>query len=382
MDFLGHLVDAPFANILIVAGLLFLGIGAVGKVVGKIEPDKFGRVMASLLGIVLLAGGVVVHIKSDSSSRNPPTSSVQPVGPVVEFQPPTATRRGESGVPRAATKPSAKKKDQNVQPKGDDGTGTAENADSQYEQPAFYASQEPPQLKDETRMSYPGGNSIWTPGSWYYDHNQSDYYWVSGLWVIPPNGEVWTPPYWEYDDDSKLYAWHAGYWGPHIGFYGGIDYGFGYVGRGYDPLRKNTRSLNRISCNGGPRRLKKVPIPKEFVAKRERLPPLDNQVRGARSASKDPKRFAGYNQPPMENVSLKKPTVGRDDSVGRNKTAEVASHPTHPGAERCGDLTHPKKGTGGCSDPSHPDPNRQKNGKTSPGDRPPTNRSPTQPKPH
>src|SRR5262249_56619738 len=30
------------------------------------------------------------------------------------------------------------------------------------------------------------------------------------------------------------YLWHAGYWGPHVGFYGGIDYGFGYGGGGYE----------------------------------------------------------------------------------------------------------------------------------------------------
>ena len=30
------------------------------------------------------------------------------------------------------------------------------------------------------------------------------------------------------------YLWHAGYWGPHVGFYGGINYGFGYDGRGFE----------------------------------------------------------------------------------------------------------------------------------------------------
>src|ERR1700733_4178716 len=76
MDFLGHLVDAPLANILIIAGLLFLGIGAVGKVTGKIEPDKMGRMMASFLGLILMTIGLIVHVKGDS----PKTSvSVQPV---------------------------------------------------------------------------------------------------------------------------------------------------------------------------------------------------------------------------------------------------------------------------------------------------------------
>jgi len=29
------------------------------------------------------------------------------------------------------------------------------------------------------------------------------------------------------------YLFHAGYWGPHVGFYGGVNYGFGYGGVGF-----------------------------------------------------------------------------------------------------------------------------------------------------
>ena len=29
------------------------------------------------------------------------------------------------------------------------------------------------------------------------------------------------------------YFWNAGYWGRHIGYYGGINYGFGYFGTGF-----------------------------------------------------------------------------------------------------------------------------------------------------
>lgn len=32
---------------------------------------------------------------------------------------------------------------------------------------------------------------------------------------------------------SGLYYWHRGYWGRTVGFYGGINYGFGYYGAGY-----------------------------------------------------------------------------------------------------------------------------------------------------
>ena len=29
------------------------------------------------------------------------------------------------------------------------------------------------------------------------------------------------------------YFWNAGYWGPYVGYYGGINYGFGYFGIGF-----------------------------------------------------------------------------------------------------------------------------------------------------
>ena len=54
----------------------------------------------------------------------------------------------------------------------------------------------------------------------------------AGEWVrAPVVGYLWTPGYWGWSD--SLYVWHAGYWGPHVGYYGGIDYGFGYAGHGY-----------------------------------------------------------------------------------------------------------------------------------------------------
>ena len=36
------------------------------------------------------------------------------------------------------------------------------------------------------------------------------------------------------DGAVALYVFHAGYWGPHVGFYGGVNYGFGYGGAGSD----------------------------------------------------------------------------------------------------------------------------------------------------
>ena len=61
---------------------------------------------------------------------------------------------------------------------------------------------------------------------------RTGYYWVPGVWVRPPQvGLLWTPGYWGWGGGA--YIFHAGYWGPHVGFYGGVNYGFGYGGVGF-----------------------------------------------------------------------------------------------------------------------------------------------------
>src|SRR5208282_3323490 len=42
---------------------------------------------------------------------------------------------------------------------------------------------------------------------------------------------LWTPPWWGWVGGAYLF--HDGYWGPHVGFYGGVNYGYGYGGSGY-----------------------------------------------------------------------------------------------------------------------------------------------------
>jgi hypothetical protein len=88
----------------------------------------------------------------------------------------------------------------------------------------------PPALPVYTQPVIPGDGYLWTPGYWAY--GPVGYYWVPGVWVMPPRvGVLWTPGYWGLG--GGLYAWHPGYWGPHVGFYGGINYGFGYAGVGF-----------------------------------------------------------------------------------------------------------------------------------------------------
>ena len=133
----------------------------------------------------------------------------------------------------------------------------------------------PPALPVYVQPACPGDGYIWTPGYWAY--GPGGYYWVPGTWVMAPEpGLLWTPGYWGWGGNA--YMWHAGYWGPTVGFYGGINYGFGYTGVGYaggywrdrhfyynrsvnnvritnvhiyNRTVVNTRVVNRVSYNGG-----------------------------------------------------------------------------------------------------------------------------------
>ena len=147
----------------------------------------------------------------------------------------------------------------------------------------------PPPLPVYAQPLCPGPGYIWTPGYWAYDPVDG-YYWVPGTWVVAPApGVLWTPGYWGWD--AGVFLWHAGYWGPHVGFYGGVNYGFGYAGVGYEGgywrgrnffynrtvnnvnvvnvtnvynrTVVNNVSTTRVSYNGGPGGLGARPAPGE-----------------------------------------------------------------------------------------------------------------------
>ena len=91
----------------------------------------------------------------------------------------------------------------------------------------------PPVLPVYDQPPIPGDGYIWTPGYWAYSNDSQDYYWVPGTWVLAPQpGYLWTPGFWGVE--GAVFIWHAGYWGPHVGFYGGVNYGHGYGGEGYE----------------------------------------------------------------------------------------------------------------------------------------------------
>ncbi len=89
----------------------------------------------------------------------------------------------------------------------------------------------PPALPVYAQPLIPGPGFIWVPGYWAWDPGFG-YYWVPGVWVPAPFvGALWTPGYWAWG--SGVYIWNEGYWGPVVGFYGGINYGYGYTSSGY-----------------------------------------------------------------------------------------------------------------------------------------------------
>jgi hypothetical protein len=89
----------------------------------------------------------------------------------------------------------------------------------------------PPPIPVYDQPPCPEDGYTWAPGYWAWGDN--GYFWIPGTWVrIPAAGMLWTPGYWGWGGAGMVF--HTGYWGPQVGFYGGINYGFGYGGSGYE----------------------------------------------------------------------------------------------------------------------------------------------------
>jgi len=108
----------------------------------------------------------------------------------------------------------------------------------------------PPPLPVYEQTVCPSEGYIWTPGYWAYA--QEGYFWVPGTWAMAPEpGLLWTPGYWGWSGDA--FAFNEGYWGAQVGFYGGVNYGFGYAGVGYQGGYWNNgaffynRSVNNVT---------------------------------------------------------------------------------------------------------------------------------------
>ncbi len=216
----------------------------------------------------------------------------------------------------------------------------------------------PPPIPVYEQPLCPGLGYIWVPGYWAY--GPYGYYWVPGTWVLAPFiGALWTPGYWGWS--GTVYVWHPGYWGRHVGFYGGIDYGYGYFGIGYSGgywnhgalyynaavshvdvtrVRYTYRSsvphgarLSRVSYNGDPGGTSARPTSADRIAAHEtHRPPTPVQVQHERLASRDRSLFASVNHgsPPLA-ATPRPGAFGRSNlragTVGETRASHAAPAP-------------------------------------------------------
>ena len=181
----------------------------------------------------------------------------------------------------------------------------------------------PPPLPVYEQPFCPGDGYIWVPGYWAYGPN--GYFWVPGIWEMTPEvGWMWTPGYWGWS--NGVYIWHSGYWGRHIGFYGGINYGYGYGGVGYEGgywngekfyynsavTRVNVTVVNNtyqtvavanntqkatVSYNGGTGGIAAQPLNKELIAAKEpHIATTPGQKQHIQAASANRELLASFNR--------------------------------------------------------------------------------------
>ena len=181
----------------------------------------------------------------------------------------------------------------------------------------------PPLLPVYVQPPIPGPGYVWIPGYWAWDGQE--YYWVPGYWATPPAANLlWTPPYWAWNDG--VYDFYPGYWGPTVGFYGGIDYGFGYTGVGYEGgyWRNNQffyntavnnlagvqiantynqavpAAANHVSFNGGSGGTTVKATEAQIAARAHTRPPTAEQIQHQQMAGREPGlRFnSNHGRPP------------------------------------------------------------------------------------
>jgi hypothetical protein len=209
----------------------------------------------------------------------------------------------------------------------------------------------PPALPAYEQPICPGDGYLWTPGYWAYDDSVSDYYWVDGTWVMAPEeGLLWTPGYWGWRDGGFFF--NEGYWGQEVGFYGGINYGFGYGGEGYGggrwdgghffynrsannvdiTINRNVYSAaleshgdNRVSFNGGAGGIAvRATLQQEAVARQRHVAPVAAQIQHEQVAKGKPELRSAVNH---GKPSASEPPI----QLGYNDRQPAAARPVvHP----------------------------------------------------
>jgi hypothetical protein len=234
----------------------------------------------------------------------------------------------------------------------------------------------PPVLPVVEQPLAPAPGYIWTPGYWAWA--TGGYYWVPGVWVPPPTvGLLWTPPWWGWNNGA--YAFHEGYWGPTVGFYGGINYGYGYSGTGYwggrwegNTFRYNTavtrvnatvihntyvdksvvnKQVNATNASfNGPNGVKAEPTAeqKDAAENARKMEPTSEQRERQDAASKDPKLQASNNKghPNPDAIKSFNQTHGR--AAGKGAEGPGAGAEARKAENKPGNVSeHRAQGAGG-----------------------------------
>ena len=69
-DILMRLVDVPLARMFVLASIIFLLLAVLGKIEGKIEPGRIGRIGAIIVGVILLTVGLAMHFNETDALRD------------------------------------------------------------------------------------------------------------------------------------------------------------------------------------------------------------------------------------------------------------------------------------------------------------------------
>jgi len=215
----------------------------------------------------------------------------------------------------------------------------------------------PPVMPVYEQPICPQDGYLWTPGYWAY--GEFGNYWVPGAWVPAPQpGYLWTPPYWGWN--NGVYVFNQGYWGTHVGYYGGVNYGFGYMGVGFaggewrggvfayntavmhvnttiihntyvnETIVHNTTIVNNnhVAYSGGPGGIKHEPTPeeKQYTAEKH-VPPTAVQTQHIQSAAKDPQQRFSMNHGKPATVAAARPMAApahTEAPKAENKAMPVA----------------------------------------------------------
>ena len=104
-DLLKTLVNAPTNAVLILAGLSFLAVAVFGRVTDRLDPGPKGRIASGLLGVVLLAIGLLLPTDArrpePTAANSTPSVPTTPSAPAIASQP--GSPSGAAGVPAEPT---------------------------------------------------------------------------------------------------------------------------------------------------------------------------------------------------------------------------------------------------------------------------------------